>query len=341
MLGVMLALLSVAGPISQFLQNVDRPEPARPVGRHVAARDRRVHRVHRRHRLLGGGHPAQTQLQEPAGGRAEGRVYGVLFMLVSVSSFVPIVVVGPISGLIGTATVMLIVADRRAGVWCRQRPPARPEPGVAGATADPHVEDPIAAALGADRPTWRAERGSPGSPLPPRATDPVGSQVPPTPPIATDTCLRSRSSSPAGRSAWASTRWPAGMSRRSMARRSSCGHRAGRGRRRRADRPGPEACQPLHVRRRAALGAGVIRTRSTRRRSPASSSSRAPTRSRRPRSRGTSSARPKPSSVTGAMRASHEEGTTGRQPASAVAAAASALRASASSLASRDPRGGR
>ena len=93
----------------------------------------------------------------------------------------PIIVVGPISDLIGTATVMLIVAigvlvSGVASVLRRD-----PNLGVAGATADPHVEDPIAAALGADRPTWRAERGSPSSPLPPRATDPVGSPGPSDP----------------------------------------------------------------------------------------------------------------------------------------------------------------
>ena len=52
-LGVMLALLSVAGPISRFLQSADSAErPARPLGGDLAAGDRRVHRVRGRRRLL-------------------------------------------------------------------------------------------------------------------------------------------------------------------------------------------------------------------------------------------------------------------------------------------------
>ncbi len=182
LLGVMLALLSVAGPISQFLQNVDRAGSLLDLSAVTSLLAIVVFIAF----IAGIAYsavaiPAQTQLQEDLPEDVRGRVYGVLFMLVSVSSFVPIIVVGPISDLIGTATVMLIVAigvlvSGVASVLRRD-----PNLGVAGATADPHVEDPIAAALGADRPTWRAERGSPSSPLPPRATDPVGSPGPSDP----------------------------------------------------------------------------------------------------------------------------------------------------------------
>jgi hypothetical protein len=84
---------------------------------------------------------------------------------VSVSSFLPIIIVGPISDLVGTATVLLIVAVGVlivgvASVFLRD-----PHLGVEGATADPHAVDPIAAALGADLPTWRAEIGVPSSPI--------------------------------------------------------------------------------------------------------------------------------------------------------------------------------
>ena len=119
--------------------------------------------------------PSQTQLQEDLPEDVRGRVFGVLNMLVSVSSFLPIIIVGPISDLIGTATVMLIVAigvlaAGVASVFLRD-----PNLGIAGATADPHVEDPIAAALGADRPTWRElNRGSPSSPARHRAPDGSG-----------------------------------------------------------------------------------------------------------------------------------------------------------------------
>jgi MFS family permease len=54
--------------------------------------------------------PAQTQLQEDLPEDVRGRVFGVLNMLVSVASFLPILVVGPIADLIGTTLVLVVVA---------------------------------------------------------------------------------------------------------------------------------------------------------------------------------------------------------------------------------------
>jgi MFS family permease len=54
--------------------------------------------------------PAQTQLQEDLPEDVRGRVFGVLNMLVSVASFLPILVVGPIADLLGTTIVLVIVA---------------------------------------------------------------------------------------------------------------------------------------------------------------------------------------------------------------------------------------
>jgi hypothetical protein len=54
--------------------------------------------------------PAQTQLQEDLPEDVRGRVFGVLNMLVSVSSFLPIIVVGPVSDLVGTGVVIFTVA---------------------------------------------------------------------------------------------------------------------------------------------------------------------------------------------------------------------------------------
>jgi hypothetical protein len=82
-------------------------------------------------------------------------VFGVLNMLVSVASFLPIIIVGPISDLVGTTTVILVVALSvlaaglaslltRGPLLASDSRPA----------ADPRAVDPIAAALGADRPTW-------------------------------------------------------------------------------------------------------------------------------------------------------------------------------------------
>lgn len=51
--------------------------------------------------------PSQTQLQEDIPEDVRGRVFGVLNMLVSIASFVPIIVVGPISDLVGSTTVIV------------------------------------------------------------------------------------------------------------------------------------------------------------------------------------------------------------------------------------------
>ena len=169
LLGVMLALLSVAGPISQFLQRVDRAGDLLDLSAITSLLAIVVFIAF----IAGIAYsavaiPAQTQLQEDLPEDVRGRVFGVLFMLVSVSSFVPIIVVGPISDFIGTATVMLTVAIAVmlagvASVLLRD-----PNLIPAGATADPHVEDPLAAALGADRPSWRGESSAtPAEPPPP------------------------------------------------------------------------------------------------------------------------------------------------------------------------------
>jgi MFS family permease len=55
--------------------------------------------------------PAQTQLQEDLPEDVRGRVFGVLNMLVSVASFLPILIVGPIADLLGTTVVLVLVAS--------------------------------------------------------------------------------------------------------------------------------------------------------------------------------------------------------------------------------------
>jgi len=54
--------------------------------------------------------PSQTQLQEVIPADIRGRVFGVLNTLVSIASFLPIILVGPLADLIGTAMVMLAAA---------------------------------------------------------------------------------------------------------------------------------------------------------------------------------------------------------------------------------------
>jgi MFS family permease len=54
--------------------------------------------------------PSQTQLQEELPSEVRGRVFGVLNMLVSLASFVPIIIVGPVADLIGTPAVIVVSA---------------------------------------------------------------------------------------------------------------------------------------------------------------------------------------------------------------------------------------
>jgi MFS family permease len=54
--------------------------------------------------------PSQTQLQEDLPEEVRGRVFGVLNMLVSVASFLPILIVGPIADVLGTTVVLMLVS---------------------------------------------------------------------------------------------------------------------------------------------------------------------------------------------------------------------------------------
>ena len=108
-LGALLALLTVAGPVSRALSG------ATPGVSDVGAVTTLVAVVIVMAFLAGIAYgivaiSSQTQLQEDLPEEVRGRVFGVLNMLVSVGSFLPIIIVGPISDLIGTTEVLLIVA---------------------------------------------------------------------------------------------------------------------------------------------------------------------------------------------------------------------------------------
>ena len=108
-LGVLLALLTVAGPVSRALSG------STPGVSDVGAVTTLVAVVIVMAFLAGIAYgivaiSSQTQLQEDLPEEVRGRVFGVLNMLVSVGSFLPIIIVGPISDLIGTTEVLLIVA---------------------------------------------------------------------------------------------------------------------------------------------------------------------------------------------------------------------------------------
>jgi MFS family permease len=166
-LGVMLLLLSISGPISRFLQGADSASDLLDLSALTSLLAVVVFIAF----IAGIAYawvaiPSQTQLQEDLEEEVRGRVFGILSMLVSISSFLPIIIVGPISDFIGTTWVMVIVAILVliAGVASVLR--RDPNLGIPGATADPHAEDPIAAALGADLPRWREDAHAPASRLP-------------------------------------------------------------------------------------------------------------------------------------------------------------------------------
>ena len=133
--------------------------------------------------------PAQTQLQEDLPEDVRGRVFGVLNMLVSVASFLPILVVGPIADLLGTTIVLvvvaiLIIASGLASIYLRGplRAVERDSRATVGADRDPFVT-----ALGVEaRPNMEDFDGEPiaeagaeaaaAAPVPGEAT-PVGSVV--------------------------------------------------------------------------------------------------------------------------------------------------------------------
>jgi MFS family permease len=91
--------------------------------------------------------PAQTQLQEDIPEDVRGRVFGVLNMLVSVASFLPILIVGPIADTVGTTIVLLlvgglIVASGVASIFLRGAlgEVERGSRATVGTTRDPFVE---------------------------------------------------------------------------------------------------------------------------------------------------------------------------------------------------------
>jgi MFS family permease len=128
-LGFLLLLLAVAGPIATAIQNL-QSRANLPQSLNVSL----LAIVVVIGFLAGVAYsvvaiPAQTQLQEDIPEDVRGRVFGVLNMLVSIASFVPIIIVGPISDLIGSTAVIVSlgviigVAGVSSIIW-RRTPPA-------------------------------------------------------------------------------------------------------------------------------------------------------------------------------------------------------------------------
>jgi hypothetical protein len=132
--------------------------------------------------------PSQTQLQEDIPFEARGRVFGVLNMLVSVASFAPIIIVGPVADVIGNANVLLLVAIAvfvSGVVSIVRRGRLRPDESRAKARgpSDPAGLDPVAAAVGTElgagprhgtRSRGQAEPPADDAPRPTAAEVPVG-----------------------------------------------------------------------------------------------------------------------------------------------------------------------
>jgi MFS family permease len=159
-LGVLLGILTIAGPVSRALADTNLPIDLGAITSLIAV-------VIVMAFLAGIAYgvvaiSSQTQLQEDIPEEVRGRVFGVLNMLVSVGSFMPIIIVGPISDLIGTPAVLLLVA---AGVLLSgivsivRRGPLRPSEAVA--TAGMHVPgtavDPIGVAMRTDAPDGESD----------------------------------------------------------------------------------------------------------------------------------------------------------------------------------------
>jgi len=155
-LGILLAALSAAGPISRFLQRADTAG-----GLDLSGVTSLLSVVVGIAFFAGIAYglvaiPAQTQLQEDLPEDVRGRVFGVLGMLVSVSSFLPIILVGPISDVVGTTAVIFVMAIAVVVIGVISVVTRGPlAASDARPAADPNAIDPIAAALHADRPTWR------------------------------------------------------------------------------------------------------------------------------------------------------------------------------------------
>jgi MFS family permease len=141
---ISLALLSVAGPISSFLSARADNNGIVDLGPIVSLLAIVVLLA-----LVVGifygiiAVSAQTQLQEELPEDVRGRVFGVLNMLVSIASFLPIIIVGPVAEFVGTATVIFVCALLVGVAGVASILVAHPQvfahalPGTHGAPVDP------------------------------------------------------------------------------------------------------------------------------------------------------------------------------------------------------------
>ena len=110
-LGVLLALLAVVVPVARFLQGA-----ATQTGIDALQNLTSLLGIVEAIALVAGiayafvAIPSQTQLQEDIPGDTRGRVFGILNMLVSTASFLPLLIAGPLVDVVGTTNTLLLVA---------------------------------------------------------------------------------------------------------------------------------------------------------------------------------------------------------------------------------------
>jgi MFS family permease len=146
-LGILLALLACAGPISNFLEDRATSAGVAEASRLVSLLSLVIAIAF----LVGAAYvivaiSAQTQLQEELPEDVRGRVFGVLNMLVSVASLAPIIVVAPVADLVGREPVILAagvsvllvgLASASSGGSLRYQDVARAPQTPSGAPVDP------------------------------------------------------------------------------------------------------------------------------------------------------------------------------------------------------------
>lgn len=147
-LAVLLAVLSIAGPLARFLAARAEGVPIVELQPLVSLLSIVVLIAF----LAGIAYaaiaiPAQTQLQEELAEDVRGRVFGVLNMLISLAALVPIVVVGQLAGLLGVETVIFAAGAATGAVGLGSILRARPSVVVSAAPRGAHAPvDPLTVA---------------------------------------------------------------------------------------------------------------------------------------------------------------------------------------------------
>ncbi len=136
-LGICLVLITLAQPIADLLKHVNNVQPVVDASAFTS-----VLAVVVAIAFVAGvayaaiAIPSQTELQAEIPEEVRGRVFGILNMLASAGSFVPIIVVGAFADTVGTAPVVMVAAaivglTGVASIVLRGRPEATPA-GTAG-----------------------------------------------------------------------------------------------------------------------------------------------------------------------------------------------------------------